>query len=143
MKQFIGIALIAILLAACTPSAATPTPRPGRPTPDGKPNEVGPVFVDSSELLIMESDPVKINLRLTGSLPTPCHSFHFAYEIGNASDPNRIDVSVWSESDPSRLCTQVLEPFDESISIDMTGAADGTYRVYLNGELVGEFSYPA
>lgn len=143
MKRLIGITLVALLLISCSPSAATPATGPERPTPSGKPEEAGPVFIDSSDLLIMESYPVQVRLHVTGNLPTPCHSFHYSYVIGSAADANRIDVSVWSESDPSRMCTQVLEPFDESIPIDMGGAADGTYSVYLNGELVGEFGYPA
>lgn len=140
MKRTHLVLLAVILLAACSPLAAS---EPGRPTPGGKPQESGPVFVDSTDLLIMESYPVQVSLQITGNLPTPCHSFHFSYEIGTGSDSNRIDVTVWSESDPSRMCTQVLEPFDESIPLDMAGAADGTYSMYLNGELVGEFSYPA
>jgi inhibitor of cysteine peptidase len=142
MKRYILLTLIIFLLAACSPSADTPTTRPERPTPGGKPDEVGPVFIDSSDLLIMESYPVQVSLHVTGNLPTPCHSFHYSYVIGTTNDANRIDVSVWSESDTSRMCTQVLEPFDESIPIDMSGAADGTYSVYMNGELVGNFSYP-
>jgi hypothetical protein len=36
----------------------------------------------------------------------------------------------------------VIEPFEESVSIPMTGKPDGMYTVWVNGELVGEFSYP-
>lgn len=121
------------LLAACAPAAGVATDQP----------QGGAVYIGSAELLIMESYPVQIALRVTGDLPTPCHSFNYAYQIGSPDDRFRVNVSAWSESDPAAFCVQVLEPFEVSIPISMEGAADGAYSVWLNGELVGEFSYPA
>lgn len=138
MKRLLFVLLLAMLVTDCSPTVA-----PTRTTPDGKPAETGPVFIDATDLLVMESYPVQINLHINGSLPTPCHTFHYAYVIGITSDPTKVEVTVWSESDTSRMCTQVLEPFDESIPIDMAGAADGAYSVYVNGAFVGEFNYPA
>jgi hypothetical protein len=138
MKALLTLFVVATLLVACAPASGE-TPQPGEPTnqPQG-----GAVYVETADLLIMESYPVQVNLHVTGNLPTPCHSFHYAYQIGSASDSLRIDVTAWSETDPAIMCTQVLAPFDESISLPMTGAADGSYSVYLNGQFVGEFNYP-
>lgn len=102
--------------------------------------ERGPIYIDSAELLVMESFPVQISLHLVGSLPTPCHRFQAEVDGPNAQ--NRIDVSVYTTVNPEMLCMQVLEPFDQSVSIPMDDAADGIYSVYVNGELVGEFTYP-
>jgi hypothetical protein len=138
MKAITTLFLVALLLAACAPTSGE-TPEPGQPT--GEP-QGGAVYVETADLLIMESYPVQVNLHVTGNLPTPCHSFHYAYQIGSASDRFRVDVTAWSEADPAAMCAQVLQPFDETISLPMTGAADGSYSVYLNGEFVGEFNYP-
>jgi hypothetical protein len=98
------------------------------------------VYIDSADLLIMESYPVQVALHIVGNLPTPCHEILF--EVAGSDEQNRIFVTAWSEADPAAICAQVLQPFDESVSIPMGGAADGTYSVWLNEGLVGEFSYP-
>lgn len=129
-----AIFLLAVfVLAACSPATGGAT---------GTPPQGGAVYINAADLLIMESFPVQIMLHVAGDLPTPCHTFHYAYQIGSASDRFRIDVTGWSEADPAAMCAQVLQPFEENISLPMSGAADGTYSVYLNGEFVGEFSYP-
>lgn len=130
-RELITLLMIAIFLAACAPTAVV------NPTPDG---EKGPVFVSSAELLIMESFPVQVRLHITGDLPTPCHRFQA--EVFEPDAENRIDVTAYSLVNSDLMCAQVLKPFDESVSISMSGQAGGTYAVYLNGEFVGEFSYP-
>jgi hypothetical protein len=100
----------------------------------------GNAYVGEANLLIMESYPVQVALSVSGDLPTPCNEFR--YQIDQPDAENRIFVEVYSVIDPGMICTQVLEPFAESISIPVQDLPDGTYTVYLNGELVGEFSYP-
>lgn len=115
------------MLAACGPITPTPTG--------------GPVYINSSDLLIMESYPVQVSLHISGELPTPCHEFRS--QVAGPDEQNRIFVTSWSEIDPNTVCIQVLEPFDLSIPIPMEGSGEASYPVYLNGELVGEFRYPA
>lgn len=145
MKTLLSIALIAILVSACAPAASLPTPIAGAPTetamsplPPGF--EEGPVFINSSDLLIAESYPVQVHLHISGDLPTPCHRFRADVAAPNLE--NQIQVTAYSVVNPDMMCAQVLQPFDENVSIPMDGAADGNYSVWLNGELVGEFSYP-
>jgi hypothetical protein len=127
-----AIFFLLALSTACSALGHTPTPEAA----------AGPIYIDGADLLIMESYPVQISLHLTGNLPTPCHEFHFSYQIGTPKDRFRVDFTVWSESDPGRLCAQVLEPFNENLALPMGGAPDGTYTVWLNGDFVGEFSFP-
>jgi hypothetical protein len=129
------VLLITVLITAC--SQGSPTSESTVESPFGS-----AVYIDTAELLIMESYPVQVMLHVLGNLPTPCHSFHYQYQIGSASDRFRIDLTAWSEADPAVMCAQVLQPFDENISLPLAGAADGTYSVYLNGEFVAEFNYP-
>lgn len=130
-----------VFVSACSPSAVTPTPPRGLPGGGAQPS-IGPVFIDSADLLIAESYPVQPSLHITGNLPTSCASFHYSYTIGAETDRFRIDLNAWSESNPELMCAQVLEPLDETLPIDMNAASDGTYSVWLNGDFVGEFSYP-
>lgn len=123
----IAAAVLLAALAAC----AQP--------PDG--GEVHqPVYADTVELLIAESFPVQVRLHLTGNLPTPCHHFHA--EVAEPDAQNRIEVTAYSSVAADAVCAQVLQPFNENVAIPMGGAADGPYSVWLNGEQVGEFSYP-
>jgi hypothetical protein len=141
MKSTLLLAAFFILITACAPSQATATPE--CESCDVRDPQRDAIYIDSHDLLVAESYPVQISLHITGNLPTPCHSFNYSFQIGSANDRFRIDVSAWSESDPGAVCAQVLEPFEINIPIPMEGAAEGSYTVWLNGEKVGEFSYPA
>ncbi len=133
LMVFLPLVAAASLIACAAPPSSTPD------VPTEQPKG-GAVYIDSADLLIMESYPVQIALHIVGNLPTPCHEFRS--EVAQPDNENRIYVSAWSESDPAAMCAQVLQPFDESVGIPMDGSADGTYSVWLNGEKVGEFSYP-
>ena len=124
---------LALLLAAC---GAQATEEPG-----GNPLG-GAVYISNYELLIMESYPVQVALWVEGDLPTPCHEFRYQYEIQNFGGTVRLDVVTYSYADPATACAQVLQPFEHRISFDLTTGPEGDYEVYLDGELVGEFTYP-
>jgi len=95
----------------------------------------GEVFITSSDLLIMESYPLQISLMIKGTLPTPCHKLNV--DVSEPDEQNVIAVEAYSLVDPSKICIQVLEPFEENVSLG--SYPDGTYMVTLNGEEVGEF----
>lgn len=125
------LVLLAAVVSACGASPATEVP------PD---NAQGPIYIDSAQLLVLESFPIQLQLVLQGNLPTPCHLWH--YEIAPANAQGQIHVSLYTTVDPLARCVQVLQPFDETISIPLEGLQDGSYEVWLNGELVGSFNYP-
>ena len=93
------------------------------------------VYIDSIQLLVMESYPVQIMLSLQGNLPTPCHSLRT--NIQTPDTQKRIFVDVYSVSDPDAICIQVLKPFDVNIPLGSFPA--GHYTVWVNGEKAGEF----
>ncbi len=93
------------------------------------------VFIDSTELLILESYPIQVHLQLAGSLPTPCHKLRSF--ITPPDKENRIFIEVYSAVDPEVVCVQVLEPF--SSTINLGSFPSGHYIVYLNEELIAEF----
>jgi len=95
----------------------------------------GPVFIDEVELVILESFPVQIELVIRGALPTPCASLEWSVEDPDAQ--GRIRVEAFSLQDPTIDCIQVLEEIEERLPIG--SYSEGSYGVWLNGELVGEF----
>jgi len=95
----------------------------------------GNVYIDRSELLIMESYPVQIALVLQGSLPTPCNQLRVIAKPPD--EQNRIQVEVYSVIDPGQVCVQVLEPFETNIGLG--SFPTGHYTLWVNAEQVGEF----
>jgi len=95
----------------------------------------GPVYIDETELLLLESFPVQIELVIRGALPTPCASLEWLVEAPD--DQGRIQVEAFSLQDPAIDCIQVLQEMEERLAIG--SYSEGSYSVWLNGELVGEF----
>lgn len=90
-----------------------------------------PVFVDSTDILYLESFPVQVRLVVRGSLSTPCHEPVWNVDAGE----DGIGVLLWSEADADTMCTSVLTPFEVSIPLGDYETAD--LPVSLNGEDVG------
>ena len=95
----------------------------------------GPVYIDETELIILESAPVQIEIVIRGALPTPCSSLEWSVEAPD--DQGRILVEAFSLQDPALACIQVLEEIEERLPIG--SYSEGSFSVWLNGELVGEF----
>lgn len=91
--------------------------------------------LEASDILVMESFPVQVNVNLRGSLPDPCHELRVV-----ASEPdsdNHISLEIYSLADPSKACITVIEPFEATISLG--SFPEGTYTIIVNGETLGEF----
>lgn len=137
MHRFlIGLSLI-VLISACGGGVDQPidstTLTPSTTAPAAIPDDAGPVFVETTDILLMESFPVQVVLHVIGNLPTPCHQAVWEVE----DDGTTISVRLASVTEPDDLCAQVLEPFD--ISIPLGDFESGTRVVTLNGEEIGDF----
>src|SRR5690349_5972837 len=116
-KLIIITILMTSLLTACFSNEAA-YPNPSYPNPEESSDNYRPdpadanlsrgaAYVDSVELLTMESLPLQFSLHLKGTLPTPCHKLRVS---ANLPDPeNKIRIDVYSIVDPNVVCTQVLE----------------------------------
>jgi hypothetical protein len=92
------------------------------------------VYVDSTEILSLESFPVQVRLAVLGSVPTPCHEV--LWEVDDFGWA--VDVRLWSEHDRARTCIQVLEPFE--VSIPLGSFESASKPVLLNGEQIGRLA---
>ena len=120
------------LLQATPGATSTPdyVPRPGDTTLSR-----AEIYLDSSSIVSQGSNPVQFFLSIKGNLPTPCNQLRV---LVNAPDSqNRIMLEVYSVADPNRMCTQILKPFEQMISLG--SFPDGHYTIYINGKQVGEF----
>jgi hypothetical protein len=95
----------------------------------------GPVYVDEAQLIILESFPVQAELSIRGALPTPCASLE--WHVAPPDEDGRILVEAFSLQASGLDCIQVLAELDENLPLG--SYAKGSYSVWLNGELVGEF----
>jgi hypothetical protein len=121
----IRIPILAALLVAASGLTVTAAGSPA-PTLPGD-----PVYVDSTDLLYLESFPVQVRLVVRGALPTPCHEP--AWDVRQGADG--IDVTLWSTIEPGAICIDVLEPVEVSIPLGSFESAD--MPVTLNGGSVG------
>jgi hypothetical protein len=112
-----------------------PAENPYAPQPGDEKLMSGNVYIDRADLLILESYPLQFTLSVSGNLPDPCHWLRVT--VSAPDTENRIDVQVYSLTNPETMCIQVLEPFDVNIPLGSFPA--GEYELYLNGEKVVEF----
>lgn len=94
----------------------------------------GSVFIDSTDILLLESFPVQVNLKITGNLPTPCHTLRA--KVSEPNENREIHVELYSLTDAGAICIQVLQPFETSIPLG--SYESGEYTIYVNREEVGK-----
>jgi hypothetical protein len=133
-----------LLLSACTPGEQ-PTLSPSAPTPS---NELyapkagdralmrSKFFLDKNgtSIVKLESQPAQFTVILKGSLPTPCNQPRIVVKPPDVE--NKIALEAYSVVDPSRLCAQMIKPFEGNIALG--SFAPGHYSVWVNEEKIGE-----
>lgn len=142
MKKILLIIIFA--LTACSPALDEPinsddpvTPQASDylPIPEDSNLIRGVIYLDSADLLTMESFPLQFSLALKGNLPTPCHKLRVAANQPDAD--NKIIIEVYSVTDPNTACVLVLEPFE--VNFPLGSFPEGNYTIWINGEQAAEF----
>lgn len=128
---------IPFLVACEDDSSDSPPTLDPRPQPGDGALVRGEAFVESADLLTLESSPPQFKLVLAGSLPSPCHQLRAV--VSRPDRRNVIAVSVYSVVDPKVICIQVLRAFRVTLSIPTP--PPGKYSVTVNGRPVGVIQY--
>jgi hypothetical protein len=156
IRKLIVLALIAGLLAACAPTA-TAYPNDGYPADADSPTSSdtpvqgndasfapqpsdasltrGEAFVHSTDLLTLESYPLQFTLTWKGSLPTPCAALRV--DVAQPDADNKINVEVYSVSDPNKICAEMLKDFE--VNVPLGSFPTGRYFLIINGKQAAEF----
>ena len=150
--QLLFSTLLVILIVSCTqvpgmverktvefpayPSPQDDIPPEWMPSEGDDQLEKDEVFLEESQILISESYPLQYRLTLTGSLPTPCHELRVS--INDPDGENRIHADVYSVVQPDKICVQVLESIEVTVSI--SDVPEGQFSVWVNGEKIAEIS---
>ncbi len=82
-----------------------------------------------TQILILESFPVQVNVRVMGYLPDGCTSLG---PIEITQDGSTFNVMVYTTRPADRMCTEQVTNFDETVSLDVQGLPAGTYTVNVN-----------
>jgi hypothetical protein len=123
-------------VASQAPAPVESSVSPLEPLPNEASLQRTQVYIDTYEVVVQKDEPGNVVLRLSGTLPTPCH--HLRAEVSKPDKDNKVMVKVYSLVDPSEVCNQVVQPFESQFSLGTF--KKGNYTVYINGERVGKFS---
>jgi hypothetical protein len=115
--------------------AQTPTPPAYLPQAEDSSLTRANAFPKSIDLLTVGTDPLRLELVISGYLPTPCHELRVY--VPPPDEENKISVEVYSLGNPEMICAQVLRAF--SATVELGTYPKGSYQVWVNGEFVGNF----
>ncbi len=138
-RLFLITLVLALGLSACAPGTTAPAPpptdQPYAPQPGDSTLLRAEVYLDSTEVRKLNSDPTLFTLILVGNLPSPCHQLR-AF-VSALDEKNQIMVDVYSVVNPDEVCIAMLQPFNASIILGKFSG--GQYTVWVNRQQVGEF----
>jgi uncharacterized protein YgiM (DUF1202 family) len=91
----------------------------------------GNADVQSVEIQLLESYPLQVNAIARGYLPDAgCTTIA---DVSQTRNGNTFTVTVRTKYDPQVLCAQMLTPFEQVVSLDVSSLLPGTYIVIVNG----------
>jgi inhibitor of cysteine peptidase len=128
LKRFGLMLIFVLLLSACQPADVTETP----PAKEGDFNYGQNATVESLEVILLESFPLKAQAIVSGYLPDGCTELD---EIGVEREGQEFILTVTTRRPTGDvMCTQALVPFEETVDLDIRGLEAGTYTVIAQEE---------
>ena len=95
------------------------------------------VNVESIAVNVMESHPIQVTVVVTGNKSVPCVKL---LEPGVFVESGSFTIALAeSKLGIAETCIAVIDPFETSIDLDITGLAPGIYSVQVNG-VTGKFT---
>jgi len=90
-------------------------------------------MIDMIELITDVTAASPVSVLVSGTLPDPCWSLLPPVQQPQAADTgDRLRITLQAERDPNLMCAQVLEPFQITIPLTLTGLTAGEYTVQVN-----------
>lgn len=132
VQWLLVLLLITAVMATACSSQPTQTPPMGETPPGGMIH--GEAAVEAIDILILESFPVQVNVVARGHLPNGCTEID---GIRQERTEQAFQVTISTVRPADAVCTQVLEPFEETISLEVHGLPAGSYSVDVNGATGG------
>ncbi|MEJ5239976.1 MAG: hypothetical protein WHS87_02095 [Anaerolineales bacterium] len=116
-----------------TPPVSIPTmmPSPYDPKESDAGLLRGNAFLNSIDVLVLESYPPRYVLVLRGALPTPCHQLRIRVQPPDAE--GNVYIEVYSVVDGNQICIQVLKEFEVQYPLELEA---GEYTFWVNGKRI-------
>lgn len=127
LPYLISLLLVA-LLAACT-AGNNGTPQPAN-TPSPSAVVTGTAAVTSVTALVLESDPVQVNVITRGNLPDACTAID---QVSQSREGNTFTITLTTTRLADAACAPALTAFEQIVALDVAGLTAGTYTVTANG----------
>jgi inhibitor of cysteine peptidase len=124
-RMIVFVLIIASLLGACGGSGESSEP----PSPGGDVEE-GMAPIEKVEVLLLESFPLQVHLKVEGYMPDGCTEVA-STEVDKQD--HRFEVTIRTSRPTDVLCTEAIEPFEMNIPLDVYGLPAGEYQVDVNG----------
>ena len=83
-------------------------------------------YIESLELVMLESFPVGVRARLRGSLRDACTR---VASVAQSREDKTFTLDVRTMRPAGAFCAQVLTPFEETVVLDVFALPAGTYSV--------------
>lgn len=120
-----------------TPSTGSDSgqPSPYAPQPGDEKLVRGNAFIDSAEILVLESYPEQYTLNLRGSLPNPCYKLRLSI---TAPQDGKVNIEAYSLTERGSICIEMLQPFEASLPLN--SLPQGEHLILVNGEEVSSIT---
>lgn len=86
--------------------------------------------IESIDILILESFPVQVHVRITGAVGDSCTILE---HISPQREASTFVIEVTTKRPVKGICPQMLALLDETVPLDVAGLKAGTYMVDVNG----------
>jgi inhibitor of cysteine peptidase len=86
--------------------------------------------IEDVQIIMLESFPVQVNVSVRGYLPDACTGIS---EVTQERAGNEYKIEITTVRPKDTACADVIEPFQESIRLDVVGLEAGVYTVDVNG----------
>jgi hypothetical protein len=99
--------------------------------------------IEAVELIRIDSSPVQILLKISGTFPSGCGEIGY---IREHNSDNHFDITVfykndaWLENPGEIACTAALRPFSKIIPLQVYGLDQGEYQYTVNSNFLGSFT---
>jgi hypothetical protein len=144
IKTFYLVLFVGTFMAACglgtNPPSTPPASNSGNsfaPRPGDDSLVRGAVEIDKTEIALLMSYPVQVQLKISYFTSTPCHQFRL---VVHQPDENRqIHIDAYSLMKPNQVCNLMRLSTPSVASLNLGSFPAGHYTVWINGNLAAEF----
>jgi hypothetical protein len=83
-------------------------------------------FVNSVEVVLLESFPVQAQALIQGTLPDTCSAID---QVNQTRNETAFEIALSTIRQTDAMCTDQRQPFEQTVSLDVAGLPGGTYTV--------------